>query len=293
MKELLYYFEIFEDQEKTEILNELLSSLGIDFCIKTEADKNISVFTFYAPTLEEAKNKLDTVLGAIKDWQPIGINMKSGKIQSLKKEDWTETWKKFFKIQHISKKTVIKASWLNYTPKPGEVVVEIDPGMSFGTGSHETTQYCLKILENYSGGKQLSLLDAGCGSGILSIAAYKLGYSPIFAFDYDEESVVASKENFKRNRINNNRINLCRADISEYSPDKSFDFVVANIISSVLHSNRDNLISWIKKGGCLVLAGTLKTEFDALKEHFMNSGQLIEVNHYTEKEWTGAVFKKN
>jgi ribosomal protein L11 methyltransferase len=293
MEELLYFFEITGIKEETEIVNELMASLEIDYCAKTDVDKGISNFTFYSNSKEEAEHKYNIVTAAIRSWDDLELELSIGKISTLKKEDWTEVWKRFFKIQHISEKVVIKASWLDYTPKPGQIVIEIDPGMSFGTGSHETTQCCLQMLEKLSETSgEKSLLDAGCGSGILSIAADELGFKPIYAFDYDHESVLASKENFARNGIKQENINISQADIAEYKPNRQFDYVVANIISSVLTANRDNLISWVKPGGYLLLAGILRTEYDRIKNTFLDSKKIIEISSYTEKEWTGAIFVK-
>ena len=294
MNELLYFFEITGKKEETEIANELLTSLEVDYCAKTDIDKDITNFTFYSNSKEEAEHKLNILTVAIRSWEYLQIELCLGKISTLKKEDWTETWKKFFKIQHISEKIVIKASWLDYIKKSKQIVIEIDPGMSFGTGSHETTQSCLQMLEKLADhDREKSLLDAGCGSGILSIAAKKLGFNPIYAFDYDPESVLASKENFKRNKVAPGKINLLQCDIAQYKQDIQFDLVVANIISSVLTANRDNLISWIKPGGHLILAGILRTEYDNIKKIFLDSKKIMEINNYTEKEWTGGIFIKN
>ena len=292
MDELLYYFELTGRREETEIVNELLPTLDIEFCAKTDIKKGISNYSFYSNTQEEAEEKHDIIFAAVKSWAEMNLELSLSKIMTLKKEDWTEVWKKFFKIQHISDRVVIKASWLDYTPKEGQIVIEIDPGMSFGTGSHETTQYCLQALEAMAAEEGKTLLDAGCGSGILSIAALKLGYKPVNAFDYDYESVLSCIDNFYRNKVDSRNINLLQADIAEYDPETEFDFVVANIISSVLTANRDRLISWVKPGGNLILAGILRTEFETIKNYFMESGQLIEISNHTEKEWTGALFKK-
>jgi ribosomal protein L11 methyltransferase len=293
MEELLYFFKITGKKEETEITNELLISLEMDYCANTDIEKGLTDFIFYSDSREKTKYKREIVAKAIHSWKDINLDLLLSEIDTLKKEDWTEVWKKFFKIQHISDKVIIKASWLDYTPTPNQIVVEIDPGMSFGTGSHETTQSCLQMLEEQSGDKNKSILDAGCGSGILSIAAKKLGYKPIYAFDNDQEAIRVSKENFAKNDIKNEDINICQADIAQYAPGRQFDFVIANIISSVLTANRDNLISWIKPGGHLILAGIMRTEYDQIKNIFLNSNKITEIGSYTEKEWTGAIFVRN
>ncbi len=291
MHEKLFYCEIRGNKEETDMAMELFAALELSVNASTNVEEDFTTYTIYSDLNEEI-NKIKLVMeNAVKEWKTFGLHFTLPQVSDIKKEDWTEVWKRYFKIQHISPTLVIKASWLDYIPKPTDTVIEIDPGMSFGTGSHETTQSCLKLIEEMSKReKGASFLDAGCGSGILSIAAVKLGFSPIYAFDYDEECMLATKENMKRNHITSEKINVQQADIKEYDPGLQFDIVTANIISSVLAANNKRLLSWIKPGGYLILAGILRTEYDKIREFFITE-DVSEIETHTEKEWTSGLFK--
>ena len=292
MPDKLFYCETRGNNDETEMAVELFATLELSVNASTDVEENFTTYTVYSDSNEEIRNLKLIIENAIEEWKIFGLHFTAPKISTIKKEDWTEVWKRYFKIQHISPTLVIKATWLDYTPKPGDTVIEIDPGMSFGTGSHETTQSCLKLIEKMSKKKTgISLLDAGCGSGILSIAAAKFGFSSIFAFDYDNECTLATKENMVRNNISSEKIDVKQADIKEYDPGQQFDIVTANIISSVLTANHKRLLAWVKPGGYLILAGILKTEYDKIRELFITD-DVSEIETDTEKEWTSGLFRK-
>ena len=292
MQDKLFYCEIRGDKEETEMAMELFAGIGLAVNASTDVEQNFTVYTVYSDSNEEIINTKLVIDNAAKEWKTFGLHFTPSHVSTINKEDWTEVWKRYFKIQHVSPTLVIKASWLEYSKKTGQTVIEIDPGMSFGTGSHETTQACLKLIEDMSKKKTgMSFLDAGCGSGILSIAAAKFGFSPIFAFDYDGECIPGTKENMLRNDISSEMINLQQADIIEYDPGQQFDVVTANIISSVLTANNNRLLSWIKPGGYLILAGILGIEYNKIREFFITD-DICEIETITKKEWTSGLFRK-
>ena len=292
MQDKLFYCEVRGNKEETDMAMELFTGIGLSVNASTNVEQDFTTYTVYSDSNEEIINIKLVVDNAIKEWKTFGLHFTSPKMSTINKEDWTEVWKRYFKIQHISPTLVIKASWLEYSTLPGQTVIEIDPGMSFGTGSHETTQSCLKLIEDMSKKKTgMSFLDTGCGSGILSIAAAKFGFSPIFAFDYDKECILGTKENMARNNITSEMIYLQQADIKEYDPAQQFDVVTANIISSVLTPNNKRLLSWIKPGGYLILAGILTVEYDKIREFFI-AGDVSEIKTITKQEWTSGLFRK-
>jgi ribosomal protein L11 methyltransferase len=211
---------------------------------------------------------------------------------NIKREDWSEVWKKYFKVMQISEHLVIKPSWLEHQPEPGQLILEIDPGMSFGTGQHATTAFCLRMLDKLAHRESKpateSFLDAGCGSGILSIAAAKLGYAPITAFDYDPDAVRVAAENFEINGLADDAIALSVEDVTEYEAS-DYDVVAANILGHILRANCRRIVSYVRPGGYLMLAGILREEFAVLAADFEAVGvKLLE--SASEKEWTGGLF---
>ena len=293
MQDKLYYCEIKGNKEDTDVVVELFGGLSVMMSANSEVDEKITTYRVYTETNDQVLNIVTLLSIAIKEWEIYDVILSKPEISTINKEDWTEVWKKFFKIQHVTPTMVIKAGWHKYSPKPGEKVIEIEPGMSFGTGSHETTQLCLKMIEKISKNHQgESFLDAGCGSGILSIAAAMLGFNPIYAFDYDIESIISSKENFEVNKTSLNNVKLEQADIKKYDPGCQFDVVNANIISSVLVPNAERLMSWIKPGGYMILSGILKNEYQKVRENFITD-EVKELEVVYQKEWSGGLFRKS
>lgn len=288
MKDILHFCEFKSDMEFSGMIGELFGALPYQSCINDDYETKTTSYRAYYETDEEGQELYRVLNENIAQWRKLEIECSDPEFSSIKNEDWTEVWKKHFKIQHITDNVVIKASWLDYERVGNEKIIEIDPGMSFGTGSHETTQFCLKTIEKLSNFGYKSFLDAGCGSGILTIAAAMFGFAPVYSFDYDHESVESTKDNLKRNKIKQ-KISLQEADIANYEPDIKFDVVMANIISGILLVNRERLMSWINPGGCLVLAGILKAEYDNIRTAFSCEG-FTEICSNTEKEWTGGIF---
>ncbi|OGV54872.1 MAG: ribosomal protein L11 methyltransferase [Lentisphaerae bacterium GWF2_50_93] len=295
MKEKLYCLKIsfisgdMDCAEKAFIESELKFSTWLD--VERKSIEHI----FYA---DDPKSAVETALKINiigKDLRKKNIRISKPKLEVLKKEDWAEAWKKHFKVQHVTRRVVIKPSWLKYTAKKGEVIIEIDPGMSFGTGKHATTRFCLKMLDRIAKETDVSkmtVLDAGCGSGILSIGAVRLGFSKITAFDFDPESVVIAKENFDINKISRSKASVADAELSMFKAPEKFDIVVANIISDILIVNCEKLDSLLRPDGYLVLAGILSTDYSKVRKAFKSIG-FKEIHKSSENEWTGGMFRRN
>jgi len=238
------------------------------------------------------------VRGKIRDGltciQNCGLNTGSGKItiERVKPEDWAESWKRHFKPIEIGRSLLIKPSWSRRRPKKDQAVVILDPGLSFGTGQHPTTSFCLREVANYAEkGTVRSFLDIGTGSGILAIAAAKLHYQPIFAFDFDPESVRVARTNAKINGVIK-KIRLTQEDATRLRlrPAKRHDLVCANLISNVLVAERKRIIAQLNKGGTLVLAGILKTEFEMVRTAFVTLGWEL-VGTEVRNEWQSGSFR--
>jgi ribosomal protein L11 methyltransferase len=210
-------------------------------------------------------------------------------IKTLRRENWAQSWKRHFKPIEVGKRLLIKPSWSRRRARPGQRVVILDPGLSFGTGHHPTTLFCLQELAGFRRrGTDQSFLDIGCGSGILAIAAAKLGYFPVFAFDNDPEAVRASRLNIKRNNV---RVALRRADLTLLPriPRRRYDLICANLICDLLEKEAEKIRNMLKAAGKLVAAGILRREFPVMEKKLRESNLTLEKT-WTNKEWKSGRF---
>lgn len=294
MSDILYCCKITDNSGTPDLADEFLNALGWEFSSWDDREENISIHTFYFETPEEADSARLKIEEVRPIWEACGWYPGIVDCFEMKREDWSEVWKKFFDIQHISDRLVIRPSWLKYTPKPGQVVIDLDPGMSFGTGKHATTSFCLRMIDRLANTQEInSFLDAGCGSGILSIAAKKLAFSTVIGFDNDPDAVRIAIENADKNGFTRTDIEFETADLTQFGRHAGvYDLVAANILGRVLLAHRDLITSWVRPGGYLVLAGILHEEFPELQAEFELLGLKMEFCQ-SEKEWTGGMFRKN
>jgi ribosomal protein L11 methyltransferase len=201
-------------------------------------------------------------------------------------EDWSETWKRFFHAIRVSDRIVVKPSWEPFDPAAASCVIELDPGMSFGTGQHATTQACLRMIDALCGEfPAASFLDIGCGSGILAIAAAKLGCREVTALDCDEIAVRTTRENLIRNGVATDV--ECRvADASNPALPRTFDIVTANILADVLVRHAAPIAATVSSrpaGGRLILAGILQSQGGAVRAAYERQGfRVLDAAHAGE-----------
>jgi len=211
----------------------------------------------------------------------------------IKREDWANSWKRHFKPMNIGGKLLIRPGWIKRKLKPGQALVVLDPGLSFGTGQHATTSFCLhQLVKTRKKGTNQSFLDMGTGSGILAISAAKLGYSPVEAFDYDPEAVRVAKENAAKNKVAD-KLKLKQADLTKL-PAKSrqrYDIVCANLIYDLLVAEAAKISARVQPDGLLVLAGILETQFALVESTFAQHGWKL-VASKVEKEWRSGSFRR-
>jgi ribosomal protein L11 methyltransferase len=180
--------------------------------------------------------------------------------QTVAEEDWAESWKEHFHVEHFGRTIVVVPSWREYTPQPADVVLTLDPGMAFGTGQHETTRMCLEAIEN-AVRPGARVLDVGCGSGILSLAAAKLGAREVRAVDVDANCVRVTSDNAALNDVSS----IVRAAAGsagdawpfDDDPPAAFDVVVANIIARVIIDLAAPLVDALAPGGRLIVSGII------------------------------------
>lgn len=231
----------------------------------------------------------------LKNIQECGLNIGPALIRCdwIKREDWANSWKRHFKPMNIGGKLLIRPGWIKRKLKPGQALVVLDPGLSFGTGQHATTSFCLhQLVKARKKGAKQSFLDMGTGSGILAIAAAKLGYAPIEAFDFDPESVRVAKENAAKNKVAD-KLKLKQADLTKL-PAKSrqrYDVVCANLIYDLLVAEAAKISARVQPDGLLVLAGILETQFALVESTFAQHGWKL-VASKVEKEWRSGSFRR-
>jgi ribosomal protein L11 methyltransferase len=267
------------------ILNCVASSY---FHVKTGMSL-VSAFCEQRPVAEAGK-RISAGLKRIKD---CGLKIGPGKITiaKVRREDWAESWKRHFKPVEIGLALLIKPSWSKRKPHKGQTVVVLDPGLGFGTGQHPTTAFCLRELARCGKIKtRRSFLDIGTGSGILAIAAAKLGYSSVRAFDCDPEAVRVARANARANGVHK-KLRISRGDVTKLRihAAKQYDLVCANLISTLLMTERRRIAAQLKRGGTLVLAGILKSEFSRVQKTFAGIGLKLAVKK-TENEWRSGSF---
>ena len=232
---------------------------------------------------------------ALRQISECGLNVGSGTIRltALRPENWAQSWRRHFKPLEFGTRLLVKPPWNRRAARKGQRVVILNPGLSFGTGQHPTTAYCLEqIVAARHPGRPQSFLDIGTGSGILAIAAVKLGYSPVRAFDYDPQCIRIADANCRKNRVRESLV-LRRQDVARLPLrlSKVRSVICANLIAPLLIHQSMRIAAQLAPQGCLVVAGILKTEFDAVKSAYENAG-LALVRSRIEKEWRSGVFRK-
>jgi ribosomal protein L11 methyltransferase len=210
-------------------------------------------------------------------------------------EDWSETWKSFFKPLIIGKNIVIKPSWEPYELKPGQVLIEIDPGRAFGTGRHPSTALCLEILElilGESSRKKMdsltSVLDVGTGSGILGIAAARLGARRVLGLEIDPEAVKVAAKNLLRNGVEGT---MSVSSIPLHQLDETYDLVIANLTAPVITQMAAMLCRCVSPEGWLVLSGILKGEVHEVVKSF-RAHYFKELDIWTREEWRAILLRR-
>ncbi|BBM49400.1 50S ribosomal protein L11 methyltransferase [Leptotrichia wadei] len=202
-------------------------------------------------------------------------------------EDWQDEWKKYFHTVNITDNIVIKPSWDEYEPSDNEIVVEIDPGLAFGTGTHETTSLCVEFLEKYTQNKK-KLLDIGCGSGILMLIGKKLGVEKVVGIDIDEKVNDVVLENFSKNGINDN-FQVIIGNLVDNVNEK-YDLVVSNILVDVLEKLLEDIEKALEKGAIVIFSGILNEKEEAFLKKAKNYN-LKQIDRKDKNNWVSLVFK--
>jgi ribosomal protein L11 methyltransferase len=262
--------------------------------VYTNEETKITVVSVYCQKRAEwTPEKRATLREGLALIKSSGLNIGTGKIaaRQVAREDWSESWKRHFKPIEIGSRLLIKPGWIKRAPRKNQAVVVLDPGLSFGTGNHPTTAFCLRELAaGRRDGTAQSLWDIGTGSGILAIAAVKLGYAPVRAVDFDPEAVRVARENAQKNGVLK-KLSIAREDITQLpaSSRGQYDFICANLISNLLVAERRPIVSRLRPDGRLVLAGILKEEFASVRDAYEKLGLELAKSRI-QGEWQSGAF---
>ncbi len=288
------------DQEAVEAVSEILSrvapggvSVEVPFLLVDDGlgartdDGRPAVVRAYVPALDAsasaaAVEEAERSLGHLQAFglRPIG----DLEVRPVHEEDWADAWKRHFPVLRIGRRLVVRPTWRRHRAEPDDVVLALDPGMAFGTGLHPTTRLCLAVLERWSDEGHLAgarVLDVGCGSGILAIAAVKLGAVEVLGVDTDQIAAEATLANARRNRL----VRKVRARRGTLPVAESpFDLVLANLIGSVLVHLGGELVAALRPGGRLLASGIFKDREDEVREAFTSAG-LSLIGRTEETDW--------
>ncbi len=254
--------------------------------------KETSIAT-YIPDTDSAPELLKKIKSKASALDQSGIKIRIA-TEAVDEEDWAESWKKFFHVTKITPNIIIKPEWRDYKIENNEVVIELDPGMAFGTGTHPTTALCIKMIEK-SLKPDDSFLDVGTGSGILMIAAAKLGASYLLGIDNDEVAVDVAKKNLEKNKINHDEFEIRLNTIEELNENNGkagFDIICANILAHVIIDILPAIKTILNPGGIAILSGIIKEKeklvLSSIKE---NKLELIDIKY--QEEWVAIAIKQS
>ncbi|HEK8921998.1 TPA: 50S ribosomal protein L11 methyltransferase [Clostridioides difficile] len=258
--------EVFKKNEEDDVL------------IKTYVSEEKNVMEF----VEIIKQK---VLG-LKDF---GIDIGEGSVSldQVNEADWANAWKAYYKPTKVGQRVVVKPTWEDYAMQEGDLIIELDLGMAFGTGTHETTSMCIRELEKYVN-KDSKVFDIGCGSGILAIAAAKLGAKEVVAVDLDEVAVKVAKENVLENKVEKS-VSVMHGNLTDVIKDKA-DVIVANIIADIIKILAKDVQNFMKEDAIFISSGIILDKVEEVKESLIENGfEIVEVQKLGE--WSAIVSK--
>ena len=208
--------------------------------------------------------------------------------RTVSEDSWAEVWKKYYKPFYAGNHLVIKPTWEEFCPVPGDRIIEIDPGMAFGSGTHETTGMCISLLEEtIHGGERI--IDVGTGSGILAIAAALLGAGHVLAVDIDPDAVRVASENVAHNHVDN-IVTVQEGDLLK-TVSETCDICVANIISDIIISFAAPLKDHILPGGLFICSGVVRERTDEVRQALLHAGyNILRTEH--RGEWTAFLSRR-
>lgn len=275
--------QIIAQSDSHEAIAELCRQAGAQG-VRLEVDRVITSLPV-TDELDERKQWLTTQLSYLPEWGLPPVQRIEEQVRD--ESEWADAWKRFFHVLRTGKRVVIKPSWEDYTPQKGDVVIELDPGMAFGTGQHETTQLCLEFLEKLIQPGMI-VADVGTGSGILAIASAKLGATSVWASDNDPVAVLTAQRNVARNGVER-VVSVHLAEGCEGAPE--CDLLVSNITAEVILQLLPDFARCVRRAGWLVVSGIVQERRERIREALSQS-PWQDVQHRQRGEWCAFAVRR-
>ena len=289
-------FECTSKELATDLISNIFYDLGLKGVVVEDPDikpvekwentdeirpADIAV-TGYIPENKQSRKHLKVIKEKLNEFE-INCDIFSRLIcRTIDEQDWSESWKEFFHPLKITKRIVIKPSWQDYDADFDDIIIEIDPGMAFGTGTHPTTALCISMIEKYIN-KGDKFLDIGTGSGILMVTAAKLGAQKVLGVDNDEVAIDIAEKNLLLNGIKNKNYKVIIGNLTD-KVDEKFDFVAANILKETIMVLLDSVKSVLKNNSVFICSGIIEKNKDKVVEKMIATGfEVIEVRK--KEEW--------
>lgn len=291
--------EGIEIEDKIPLSESDKSQMFVDILPEGPADDGVAYISFYLEPEQDNEAMLAAVREGLEEIKSWGVDIGAATITASETEDkdWINNWKEYFHQFYVDD-ILIKPSWEEVKPEDREkLLIQIDPGTAFGTGMHETTQLCIRQIRKYVTPETV-LLDVGTGSGILSIAAMKLGAKCALGTDLDPCTINATKENMEVNGIAEDRFTLIIGNIiddkevQDAAGYEKYDIVVANILADVLVPLTPVIVDQMKKGGIYITSGIIDNKEETVVEAVKAAGlEVLEVTY--QGEWVSVTARKN
>lgn len=289
--------EGIEIEDKVSITPEEKKQMFIDYLPELGPDDGKAILSFYIEDKEYTRELMNQIITGLEELaEHVDIGDGTIEMSHTQDEDWINNWKEFFKPFRVDESIVIKPTWEEYDQvDEQELVIEIDPGTAFGTGSHETTKLCILGLKKHMI-QDSKVLDVGCGSGILSILALKLGAKSVLGTDIDPNAITATCQNAEVNNIVSDTLTVMSGNIieDEILQEKvgyeEYDMVVANILADVIIPLSGVVKKHLKPGGLFITSGIIHTKRKEVEESILANGfQIVEIKAIGE--WVSIVGK--